>query len=359
MQKLSEHDTILLSFLNIRYEQNGKGEINMKKFLALCVCIIMLTGLITGCGNGNKAGDGNYKGIKVFYSTADTKDTFISMIEEAASNYAKEQGIDMDVVDAENDMVKQVADIKEAAKSGDYDAMVVCPVNAETSTQIMDVAGDLPIIFINRSPAENKLKSDKYVFVGSDENDSAGFQAEFLTKYFSDKGKTDVKAVLFQGQAGHSAATQRTAAVKRDLKENGLNVEYVFNDTANWSRTEAQEMFNKFLKMGKEYDCVICNNDEMALGVIAAMKENNIDPSTIPVVGIDATGDGCGAIKAGDMAFTVYQSAKGQGSEAIQAAAILATGGSVSSIEGTNEMKTVIWVPFEKVDASNVDKYMK
>lgn len=335
-----------------------KENLNMKKMFALCVCIIMLVGLITGCGNSNKTGSGDYKGVKVLYSTADTKDTFISMIEAAASNYAKEQGIEMNVVDAENDMVKQVADIKEAAKSGDYDAMVVCPVSADISTQIMDVAGDLPIVFINRSPVENRLKSDKYVFVGSDENDSAGFQADYLTKYFSDKGQTDVKAVLFQGEIGHAAASVRTATVKKDLKENGLNVEYVFNDTANWSRDKAQEMFNDFLKMGKEYDCVICNNDEMALGVIASMKENNIDPSTIPVVGIDATGDGCAAIKSGEMSFTVCQSATGQGAKAIQGAAVLAKGGSISSIEGANEMKTVIWVPFEPVDASNVDKYM-
>jgi inositol transport system substrate-binding protein len=58
-----------------------------------------------------------------------------------------------------------------------------------------------------------------------------------------------------------------------------MNVEYVFEDNANWGRQEAEKMFNVFLYTCRKFDCVIENNDEMALGVINSLKEHNIDPS--------------------------------------------------------------------------------
>ena len=83
---------------------------------------------------------------------------------------------------------------------------------------------------------------------------------------------------------------------------------------------QAKELFKLFLKTGSEVDCVICNNDTMALGVVEACKEAGIDLNSVPVVGVDATADGCQSIQNGDMAFTVYQSGSGQGSKAVEMA---------------------------------------
>lgn len=60
---------------------------------------------------------------------------------------------------------------------------------------------------------------------------------------------------------------------------------------------------------------------------------------------------------AGDMAFTVYQSATGQGEMAVKAAIDLANGGDLSGFKGVTKDKKYVWVPFEKVDSSNVKDY--
>ncbi len=116
-------------------------------------------------------------------------------------------------------------------------------------------------------------------------------------------------------------------------------------------------MFNIFLSTGQPYDFVAANNDSMALGVLDAYAENNINPADAPVLGVDATADGCAAIEDGRMVFTVYQSAKGQGEYAVKVAAELARGGSISGIEGATKDNKYVYVPFEKVTAGNVSEY--
>ena len=114
------------------------------------------------------------------------------------------------------------------------------------------------------------------------------------------------------------------------------------------------------LTAGTEFDCIISNNDAMALGAIEAMKDLGMDPASVPIVGIDCTPDGAAAVAAGEMYMTVFQNAKGQGSGAMQAAINLLNGDPIN--EGTeyeidSENPYIIWVPFEPVNADNVADY--
>ena len=122
---------------------------------------------------------------------------------------------------------------------------------------------------------------------------------------------------------------------------------------------EAKEMFKTFLKLNKHYDCVICNNDEMALGVIEAMEEENIDPSSVPIFGVDAIPNACKAILDGKMVFTMKQSGKGQGECAIKAAEALKNGEDIKSLEYSDASGKYIWYPYSAVDKNNASEYIQ
>lgn len=139
--------------------------------------------------------------------------------------------------------------------------------------------------------------------------------------------------------------------------DSGKQINYVFEDTGVWDTGKAKELMQILLKTGVPVDCVLCNNDSMALGVVEACKEAGIDLSAVPVLGVDATAEGCAAIEAGEMAFTVYQSGTGQGEAAIEYALRIANGQSVKDVEGITEDGLYVWVPFVKVESTNVSSY--
>ena len=152
------------------------------------------------------------------------------------------------------------------------------------------------------------------------------------------------------GELSNQAAVQRTADIHDVMAAGKCAVELTIIDeqTANWSRDQAQTLMTNWLSSGTAFDGVIANNDEMAIGAIQAMKAANIDLKTVVVGGVDATQDALAALQAGDLDVTVFQDAAGQGAGALDAAIKLSKGEAV-------EQK--VYVPFQLVTAANVADY--
>lgn len=325
----------------------------MKKKISILLTIIMILAIFSGCRSNSTKSSSNK--VKILLSMSDGSDSYRKLLVDNAKSYAESQNVELTVRDAAKSVETQVSHMKEAA-SGDYNVIICAPVDSNTALELERAAKGIPIVFMNSIPDDNVLQKNKYIYVASNENLAGKYQAEYIVNYF--KNKSDIKVVLLEGEKGPTARA-RTEAVKQAFRDKGITAEYVFEDTADWSREKSKDMFNVFLATGRKFDCVIANNDSMALGVVDSFKEKKIDNQAIPVLGVDAIGDALKAIKDGNMKLSVYQSAKGQSISAVKAAIKLGSGETLAGLENLTSDGKYIWVPFEKVDKSNVDKYMK
>ena len=290
-----------------------------------------------------------------------SRDEFLSTLEAGAMNAAEELGVTLSTQDANNDPAKVLQFIEAAANAGE-DAVIINLVDAETGAECIEAAGDMKVVFVNRCPSDASILNENAAYVGSNEMTSGGFQGDFLADYFNEKGQTDVKYILLQGTLGLVHTTQRSESVLQHMKDGGLNIEEAAAPlVAEYDRATAMEMIAPLLTT-TEYDCIIANNDAMALGAVEAMKDAGLDPSSVPIVGIDATADGVQAVIDGELAMTVFQDPDGQGRGALMAAVNMLDGKAFN--EGTGyevdeENPYIVWVPFEPVYPDNVQDYVK
>jgi len=336
-----------------------------KRLLVTLMAGVLTCGMLTGCGgNSDGTGDsvatsssGSGKAITLVLSQ---RDEWLSSLDTAAQSAAKDAGYTMTSQDALSDSSKQIQYVSTAASAGE-EAVIVNLVDPNVAGDIIEAAGDMKVVFVNRPPEDMSLLNESAIYVGSDEMTSGYYQGEWLAEHFKEQGKTEIKYILLNGILGQVSTTNRTASVLQALEDNGITATEASAPLAcDYDRAEAMTQITPLLSSGVEFDCIISNNDAMAIGAIEAMENAGKDPSSIPIVGIDATADGVQAVKDGKMAMTVFQNAVGQGSGAMQVAANMVAGNDIA--EGTgyevdDENQYVIWVPFEPVTPENVADY--
>ena len=306
---------------------------------------IMLAGAVSLLGTTAMA-----DGVGVSMALFD--DNFLTVLRNGIQSHADANGIQVQIEDAQNDVAKQLDQINNFIASG-VDAIVVNPVDTSATQAMSDAAAaaGVPLVYVNRQPVNLDALPDNQAFVASNEVDSGTLETIALCDNWAGEGKTEVNIYVLQGELSNQAAVQRTQDIY-DVIEAGkckVKVNVIDQQTANWSRDQAQNLMTNWLSTGAAFDGVISNNDEMAIGAIQAMKAAGIDMASVQVGGVDATQDALAAMQAGDLDVTVFQNAKAQGEGALNAAVALAKGEAVDQ---------TVWVPFELVTPANVAEYL-
>ena len=273
---------------------------------------------------------------------------FLTILLNGMREKAKTANVDLIAEDAQLDPAKQLNQVQNFVANG-VDAMIVNAVDGDSTAAITRAAAEagIPLVYVNHPPAElDGGMPDKTAFVGSNELDSGTMEAEAVCKLLGGKGK----AVILMGPLENHAALVRTKDVEKVFSRSDCNIEIVEKQTANWNRTQAQDLVSSWLTAGIAFDAVVANNDEMAIGAIQAIKASGTAMKDVVIAGIDATPEGLAAMKASELDVTVFQNATRQGEVAVQAALDLSTGKPVDK---------TLWVPFELVTPDTMAAYSK
>jgi methyl-galactoside transport system substrate-binding protein len=250
----------------------------------------------------------------------------------------------------------------------------IVDASSDDATQaIINMAKDaeLPLVFFNRSVSEELVSAyDKAAYVGTDYTMAGHMEGKMIGEYVLANydavdlnGDGTISYVMFKGQEGNMEADARTqygvedadailtAAGKPALKfyDDKNAAKYLVDQNGAWSAAQGQEYMQTILSSyneanGNMVELVIANNDDMALGAIAALQaagyNKNDGGVTIPVFGVDATAAAQEAIAAKAMTGTIKQDAVGMANAVVQIAENLGLGKAtfenvVGDLEGT------------------------
>lgn len=307
----------------------------MKKIVLLLLIFAFVLSSFVSCGGSEE--------VSVFYYTY--SDTYISGVRGEMNKLLKETGHKYHNYDANSNQTTQTEQIDTAIAKGTRLLIVniVDTGSDDAAKTIVEKAksANIPLIFFNRSVSRDIVESyEKCVFVGTDYEMAGHMQGELIGNFVIqnfDKidlnGDGKISYCLFKGQQGNAEAEARTKYAVEDankiLQKSGKPAlqfydakntgGYLVDQDGNWSNAAANNYMKTILSAYSEeknnmVELIIANNDEMALGAIAALNEagyNKEGGKIIPVFGVDASDAARAKVDAGFMAGTIKQDSAG------------------------------------------------
>ena len=349
----------------------------MKKIIAMLLALVMVLafaacapadgGETTKAPDSGEATQGG-SDLKVSVFWYDESDVYLSTVRTELNKQLEALGVAYDNQYAGKDQTKQLDQVRTAVTGGSNLLVVnvVTSGSTDVAEQILEAAGDIPVVFFNRSIGNDGADVDvlnnhaNSCFIGTDAPEAGHLQGQMVGQYVLDNydaldlnGDGQISYAMFKGDEANVEAIYRTQYGVEDANavlEAAGKPALVYFDASNtsgyqvdmngaWSAQAALDYMNTNLSQyneanGNMIELVICNNDNMAEGVISALNaagyNNGEGTTTIPVFGVDATDSAQQLIKDGKMTGTVKQDAEGMANAIAEVAAATGAGSSLT-----------------------------
>lgn len=321
----------------------------MKKMLSVILAAVLVFSLAACYSDLDVAGDDAFSADVVWYTFADT---FLASVRASMDDQLADfPNINVTQIDSMDDQTTQLDQLRTAVLMG-ADALVINIVITgaeDVAMEIIDIARDagIPAIFFNREVSDDVINSyDQAVFIGTDAAEAGMMQgvaiANFLLEgdnleLFDLNGDGYISYVMFRGEHGNAEAFFRTFysvyvanqmlapygvtlvpspanEVSTLYADDGISNYFLYG---NWSADNAFELMSTALVAHSLTDgsieLIIANNDDQAIGAIAALSEQGFNTGAadqigyIPVFGVDATDVAMVHIRDGRMTGTILQ----------------------------------------------------
>jgi len=285
-----------------------------------------------GEGGAGAAGGPPRRRIALIYKA--TTNPFFQAMEKGAREKAKEVGCALEVVgiESESDADKQADAVRIMLNRG-VGAIVITPASSVgiVATLLRAQEAKVPIINIDNriDPAEARKQGLRVAtFIGPDNFQGAkkvaAYACELIQKNLAEGKKGRV--LVLRGIDGVANAEARKAGFEAAVKEAGFEV--ADSQSAEWDTAKAQTATGAMLSANPDVQGILCANDKMALGAIAACKGRDL-VGKIVIVGYDNIDLAREAMKRGEMQATIEQNPAMMGALGVEAAMKVLGGGTL------------------------------
>jgi erythritol transport system substrate-binding protein len=273
----------------------------MRLFKIMTAFVAILSISTAAFAEGQKDAGAAAKGKKlIVIITPPASNPFFQSEAVAADARAKALGYDTMMLSHEDDVNKQ-NNLIDTAIANKAAAIILDNAGADATIAAVKKAKDagVPSFLIDREINATGVAVSQIV---SNNYQGAKLGGEEFVKLMGEKGDF----VELVGKESDTNAGIRSKGY-HDVIDQYPGLKMVARQSANWSQTEAYGKMESILQANPNIKGVICGNDTMAMGAMAALKAAG--KGKVIVVGFDGSNDVRDSIKAGDIKATVLQPA--------------------------------------------------
>lgn len=216
-----------------------------------------------------------------------------------------------------------------ASISGDLDGSVTAVENAKRA--------NIPYVSLLTN-----VNSDDYIYVGSENKQAGQVQGEYLAEVLPE----NAKVLYLTGQTNDQQYIDRKAGLTESLFDVRKDVQLLAEISSDNQKDKGMSVTEDWIQAYDQFDAIVAQNDESALGAVEALKAANRLDGVI-VIGIDGSDDALKSIEAGEMTMTVFQDARNQAKAIVDLAKQLRDGADPASIEN-------VYIPFKAITKDNL-----
>jgi ribose transport system substrate-binding protein len=220
------------------------------------------------------------EGLKIGFSQVTLQSPFYVQLKTGAEAAAKAGGDTLVFLDANGDVSKQNNDIQDLITQG-VNALIINPVNPDAVVPSLEaaVAAGIPVITVDRSINGSGVTAH----IGRDNKKMGQMVGEAVVARLKADGVEKAKIIEIQGDAGGAVMMDRRDGFHAALEGSGHTI--VEGPYAEYIRANAVTAMQDLLQANPDVKVVYAHNDDMALGALQVLKENN--RNDVLVAGVD------------------------------------------------------------------------
>ena len=261
---------------------------SMLPHLAGLACLLAAALLISGCQKSETTGATSKPKIALVMKSLANE--FFSTMAEGAKKHQQANADSYDLIvngiKNETDLAEQV-NLVEQMVARQVNAIVIAPADSKALVPALKRVKDAGILVVN---IDNKLDADALKqanltvpFVGPDNRAGARKVGEALAGHL----KSGDKVAIIEGLPTAYNGQQRRLGFEDAMKAAGMNIVTV--QSGNWEMEKANNVAAAILSEHPELKAILCANDNMALGAVAAIQAAG-QTGKVLVVGFDNIG---------------------------------------------------------------------
>lgn len=272
---------------------------NSSRVLSSTLTVGAALGLLAGCASPSSAG-GSDGDKKVAVLLASTENSYNQAILKGVQNAADSAGVTLEVFNGQFDANTQLSQL-ENLQAGKFDGVVVLPNDGVSLAAAFPLASELPVVTVTNPIGPDILSMEPQTdgvvsTVGLSWNDVATTQAEDVVRYCADIDPCKVAIAVGFLSAPLDAAS--VDAYESVLNEHA-NIQVVSTVEGEYDRDKSLTAATNILQSNPDLNVLLSNVDQQTSGVVIALEDAGIDPSSVYLTGTGGTQDAVEGVRGG------------------------------------------------------------